>query len=242
MAQKPKTVETPADDDGGEETPQFITGDQLNAAITGRLNDFQKKLNKSLGDTIAQSIAAAMGGQAKPAENQDGEQAKPGGGQTGPDAKTAKELADTKAALARIQEERAKEAEQARKGKRMSLLDAALEGVKVHPKLKTAAIRLLEDSITDDDDGSGRIVFKRVNSYGVEERVAVDEAIRGWAKSDEGRAFIAAPATRGSGQTTSRPDRPAPRNESERKAHEAQDKTASATATVAAFLTGRDPE
>lgn len=178
------------DSDDEDDGPQFVTVEQLNAAIAGKLNDFTKKLPKLLeaplsdfGSKLLEGFRGQAGAVGTPEAPKE-------------DSALRKSLEETRAAMAKMEEDRKREQAQVRREKARGMLEAGLTAAKVHPKLLPAAVRLLEDNLGEDD---GRIVFKRTNAYGLEETVSVDEAVKSWAKSEDGKTFIMAPTTKGSG-------------------------------------------
>lgn len=181
------------EDDKGDE-PQFVTVEQLNAAIAGKLSDFKKSLPKLL-EAPLQQFGAQLLESLKP----QGEEESPKG-KSKPDPeldKLRKENQATKDALSKMQADQERAAQAVKREKSRGLLEASLTAAKVHPKLLGAATRLLEDSVGESEDG--RIVFKRQNAYGITEEVSVEQAIKDWSKTDDGKAFVIAPNARGSG-------------------------------------------
>jgi len=187
-----KTEDEDQGDDGGENKPNFVTSEQLNAAIASKLGEFSKKLPKLMEPQLAQFSATIL-------EGLKGTQTPAGEGKA-PDGeleKLRRENQATKDALAKMQADQERTVKQAKQDKARGLLEASLTAAKVHPKLLPGALRLLEDNVGESEDG--KIVYRRTNAYGVIEEVSVDEAVRGWAKSEDGKAFISAPRASGSG-------------------------------------------
>jgi hypothetical protein len=215
---KPNTKPTtPNDDDEDEGTPQFVTVEQLNAAIAGKFSEFTTKKFPKLLEAQFSSLSATLleglrGGAGEHVQNPAAGAGQGGAAAPNPEIeRLRKESEATKAALKTMEQERAAEQARARKERARGLLTAGLTAAKVHPKLLDAATRLLEDNLAEEEDG--RIVFKRMNAYGLQEAVTVEDGVKGWAKSEDGKAFVIAPSTKGSGSpprmTPGKPTKPA---------------------------------
>jgi hypothetical protein len=209
----------------------------LNKAITGKLSAFQSKIPKLLEPQFA-SFADKMQEMLQGIQPQGGEPK--GDPAKGADndalAKLQKDLEIERTARQKMEQERQQERENTRREKRRGLLEAQLTAAQVHPKLLPAAIRVLEDNLAHDDEG--RVVFKRTDEYGAPEMVSVEQAIGDWAKSDEGKPFVAAPATGGAGTTPARRPQNPPRPSSGKPADDKEAKKEEARAVLRDVLAG----
>lgn len=78
-------------------------------------------------------------------------------------------------------------------------LSAQLDKANIAPQYKRAAQRLLRDQVQVVDENGERKAIATVDKDGKQESLSLDEFVQQWAQSDEGKAFVKAPANSGGG-------------------------------------------
>lgn len=202
------------DDDGGDdgdggddEADKPMSAKQVNAAITKAVRGVEKRLGKSFGETLKTTLAEAGIGKAKPADDDEGDDDE---GDDDPPAKPATKPADQPPARkgkSKAEKELAKlrgemdamkaqaEAEKA-KAQRSELKRAATDLLNA-AGVRKEAVPLLVTHMLSEDGGrrirlndDGQAVF--VNGDGDDaEELSLKEGIATWAKTDEGKAYLA---------------------------------------------------
>lgn len=78
-------------------------------------------------------------------------------------------------------------------------LAAQLDKANIAPAYKRAAQRLLRDQVQVVEENGERKAVATVDADGKRQTVSLDEFVQQWAQSDEGKAFVKAPANSGGG-------------------------------------------
>ncbi len=196
------TPTQPGQGEGGD-APKYVTEEQLNRAISARLADYGKKVEKS--------IEAAVGGIGAKLDELKSSLPSLGGG--GTDSKDPprggdienhplvkglqKQIADQKAATEQLKAERDAEKAAARDGKlRQKLTDALTKGG-VDPRYVRKAVGDLVDvekRVRFSDDEGDDLVFRDATGD-----LDLETGLKGWFKSDDAKIYLPPRGTQGSG-------------------------------------------
>lgn len=197
-------------DDGDDDADKPMTAKQVNAAITKAVRSVEKRLGRSIGDTVAKVLADAGLSKkapadddgddgdsdddddapaAKPPKNSDAQQPARKPGKSKAERELAKLKADMEAMKAQAEAEKAKAQRAELKRATTDLLNAAGVRKEVVPLLVTY---LLSDDggrrVRLNDDGQAVFVLGDGDDA---DEVPLREGIVAWAKTDEGKAYIA---------------------------------------------------
>lgn len=198
----------------GDDAPKYVTEEQLNRAISARFGDFQKKLEKSIGESLATTLTAKLDelktSLAAPADGGTDSKEAPKGAdiENHPLVKgLQKQISDQKAATEQLKTERDAEKARAREQVlRTSLADSLTKGG-VDPARVRQAVGILVDVekrvrfAGDDDD---ELVFKDVTGD-----VDLATGLKSWIKSDDAKIFLPPRGTQGAGdRSAGRPPSP----------------------------------
>lgn len=208
----PPDIKEPEDTD---EDPKFVTVEQLNAAITGKLKEFNTRLSKQLETTLADSFTKLSEKLAPPAKEEGEDRV----------AKLAKELEDERKARNKLVQDLAdRDAKAKRADERKQLTTALAKAGITTPALQNAAALALEERLIRGEDDAP-VKFRIVNKYNTDEDVDVDAGVAAWAKTAEGKEFIPSRQVRGTGGGPSplSPSRNTQATPDQRKAEERQD-------------------
>lgn len=189
----------PGQGDGGE--PKFVTEEQLNRAISARFGDFQKKIEKSLGESFATSLSAKLDElKASLTPNSGGDSRDPPKGgdlENHPLVKgLQKQIADQKTATEQMKAERDAEKALSRDQVLRSQLTDKLTKGGVDPRYVRKAVGDLVDvekRVRFGDDGD-ELVFKDATGD-----VDLETGLKGWLKSDDAKIYMPPRGTKGSG-------------------------------------------
>lgn len=189
------------DDDAGDGADDFSEGqvaritDIVNAAVSGQLS---RKLVRVVGDAVEAAVkplrdqvgkrSAAPAGDDDEDEDDD-PQPQPKGKNKG--ARKDPELESMRKRMAQIEDERKKEREEARNGKRDSMLREQLEAAGVDKNRIRGAVAVLRDSMKWDDKASEWVFNAKREGY--EEPLDVSAGVSEWAGTDEGKSYLAPP-------------------------------------------------
>lgn len=208
MPPKKKITPDPAIDEQDNEQDdegQYYTAEDTNKAIGARLQAFKKAFMKDIESMFAPIVAKLDEIKAAPAAAPED---KPGDKQVvdkqveGRIAALQKQLDAANAAQKAADEEREAEKEKARAAQRESMVTSALAKIGIsNPTVAKAAAGLLMPAVAHAEDG--RVIYKRMNKFGIEDELDVEQAVNDWAKTDDGKAFIPAKKVAGTG---SRPE------------------------------------
>lgn len=186
----------------GGDAPKTVTEEQLNRAITARLNDFSKKIEKTLGE-ITSSLTGTFTKQfeelstriAPPVHEDKGGKAAP---EDSPMMKgLLKTIEELKASNAKTAAEAQREREQARSATLRTKAQEALLASGVDSARARHALALLVDSekrIKWDGD-SDELTFRDTDNTEVD----LKTGIASWMKSDDGKHYLPASGASGSG-------------------------------------------
>lgn len=190
---------------GDGDPPKYVTEEQLNRAISARFGDFQKKIEKSLGETLGTALSAKLEefkstlGQAQQQQQ---------GGQNGGDPKVdvenhplvkglLKRLDEQSKATEQIRAERDAEKAKARDTSlRTKLADELTKGG-LDPRNVRLAVGVLVDAekrVRFAADDTEDLVFKDASGD-----VDLGTGLKGWLKSDDAKIFMPPRGTQGSG-------------------------------------------
>lgn len=197
----PSKLKTPPqqeenEDEGGEEKPDYATQESVHKAIGGRLDAFRKSFMKDMEGLLSPLVARVAELGDKPGEKQTEKQAV---GESEEVSKLRKKVDGYEKRALEIEDERSKEKAAAMSRAREALVSDALSKVGIsNPTVAKAAASLLLPLVATADDG--RIVAKRTNKYGIDEEIAVEDYVKDWSKTDDGKAFIPAKEVRSPGR------------------------------------------
>lgn len=184
-----------------EELKKYITG-AVNSALTNRLK--RGAIKEELGGMVTEAVTNAVGSAMesfKPPEDEKGNKKGSGGDiHQHPDfqAMIARQK-ELEGKLQKQQEEREQERKQRQAAEERGALERTLRGNGIAEKLVPAATALLYDSrrvLGRNDDG--QIVF-RAQRDGYVDELKLEDGIREWIDSDEGKSFLPATDSSGSG-------------------------------------------
>lgn len=188
---------------GSDDAPKTVTEEQLNKAITARLNAFEKKMKDSFSATLQEfgtnfdsllgsKLEELVGRQSAGAEKQKGNV------EDDPKYNTLlKKMKDLEKSNEEIQQRAAAETAKARDIKLRQTLAEELARNGVDNSRARHAIGYLVDSekrVRYEDDGEG-LVFTDEDGTDVD----LGAGIRAWAKSDEAKMYLPPRGTVGSG-------------------------------------------
>lgn len=195
-------------DEGNNTTPEYVTGEQLNKAITARFKDHEKSFKKTIGESLGEltgqidSLLSSRIEEMFAQKMSESGNAKSKNGNEGEDPRfnaMRKEIESLKAAAAHAEQQRAA-AEQAR-------LDAALRQ-KVHEELVRGgvdgvrakhALGFLLDADKRVRYEDGEFVFRDNDGD-----VPLEDGIKNWlAKSEDAKIYLPAKGIVGSGDRPS---------------------------------------
>jgi hypothetical protein len=187
---------------GEGDPPKYVTEEQLNRAISARLGEFGKKIEKTLGESLGtmlgsklEEFKASITPQADPSKEGSPKAADI---ESHPFVKgLLKQMSDQKALTEQLKSERDAEKASARDQKLRTKLSDELTKHGLDPKYVRHAVGVLVDSekrvrfAADDGDD---LVFH-------EPAGAVDLAtgLKGWVKSDDAKIYLPPRGTQGSG-------------------------------------------
>ena len=190
---KPQGNQAPPGQGNGDE-PKFVTEEQLNRAISARLGDFGKKIEKSLEGAIG-GLAAKLDEITK---------REPSGGGDGtksieesPIVKgLQKQLADTKALAEATKAERDAEKQKTREQMLRTKVQDALTTGGLDPKFVRQAVGYLVDAEkrVRFEEESDELVFRDGTTD-----VDFGTGLKTWLKSDEAKIYMPPRGTKGSG-------------------------------------------
>lgn len=199
----PQGNQTPSGQGEGDNAPKYVTEEQLNRAITARLGDFGKKIEKSIEaavggftskiDELKSALTPAGGGEG-------GSKDPPKGGdfENSPLVKgLQKQLADQQKATEQLKAERDAEKAKARDQLlRTKLADDLTKGG-VDPRYVKNAVGHLVDvekRVRFADDEGDDIVFKDATGD-----VDLATGLKGWIKGDDAKIYLPPRGTQGAG-------------------------------------------
>lgn len=197
------------EDDSGEDAEE--QNRRINAIVTSRVKREMKAVNQQLSAMMAK--LETMGTPAKKDEEDGDDDGEPSNKkQAEVDPKLAKkmnklerELADEKEARKKAEVAQQDEAAKAKRQEMVTTFDAVLteHGI-TDPKLRRAALMTLEaDGVMVRDEESGKIKFKGVDKYGIENLYDPKVGLKQWILN-EGKSFVPAVDAGGSGAAGSR--------------------------------------
>lgn len=189
---------------GAGDPPKYVTEEQLNRAISARLGDFGKKIEKSISESLATTLTAKFdelkssfapsgtgGGDSK-------DPAKAGDIENHPLVKgLQKQVNDQKIATERMQQERDAEKARARdQVLRTKLADDLTKGG-IDPTRVRHAVGILVDvekRVRFADDEGDELVFKDTTGD-----VDLATGLKGWLKGEDAKIFLPPRGTQGAG-------------------------------------------
>lgn len=192
--------EDPADDLSESQVARIT--DIVNAAVSGQLS---RKLGRAISDAVETAVTPlreqleARGSRRRdddPGDDDDDDQQqqqqpvrgknKGGGKQKDP------ELESMRKRMSQLEEERKKEREESRNGKRDTLLREQLEAAGVDKNRIRGATAVLRESMKYDEK-AGEWVFNAKRD-GYDEPLDVGAGVSEWAATDEGKSYLAPPS------------------------------------------------
>jgi hypothetical protein len=196
---------TPTQSGQGEgDAPKYVTEEQLNRAISARLGDFGKKIEKTISESLATTLTAKLDelktSLSAPGAGEGGSKETPKGVdiENHPLVKgLQKQIADQKSATERLQQERDAEKASARDQKLRSALSDSLTKGGIDPTRVRHAVGILVDvekRVRFADDDGDELVFK--DSTG---DVDLTTGLKGWLKSEDAKIFLPPRGTLGAG-------------------------------------------
>jgi hypothetical protein len=186
----------------GDDAPKYVTEEQLNRAISARLTDFQKKVEKTIEgvkvdpEAIAKLVAESISA-SKPADEPKG---KSKDSQPDPEVNSLKKaLADQKKTVEEMQAKLAQERASVRNSKlRQAVQDEMTKhGFSEATRAKHALGHLVdvEKRVRYSDDESDSIVFRDEDGQDVD----LATGIKSWSRSDEAKLYMPPKGVQGSG-------------------------------------------
>ncbi len=189
----------------GDETPKFVTEEQLNKAITARFKGLEDKVQKSFGDSFSSfseklrtEIAALLPPtpEAKPEgdKKKDGDRA----GAEGPELRSLKEQV---ARLTKLADDARSERDTERTKSRDASLRQTLAHTLAHAGIEGVRARHAIGLLVDSEkrvryaDQSDAVVFRRADH----EEVPLDEGLGEWLKSEDAKLYLPPRNAGGSG-------------------------------------------
>lgn len=193
---------TPSQTEQGEAAPKYVTEEQLNRAITSRLDGFGKKIEK----TLSESFATTLGTKLDEFKASLGTPASGGGDGTPPKGGDVdsplvkglqKQLDEQKASVLQMKAERDAEKARSRDQALRSKLSEDLTKGGLDPRYVKAAVGNLVDvekRVRFAADEGDEIVFK--DSSG---EVDLATGLKDWVKSDDAKIYLPPRGTQGAG-------------------------------------------
>jgi hypothetical protein len=188
--------------EGGE--PKYVTEEQLNRAISARLGDFGKKIEKSISESLATTLTAKLdelkASITAPGTGDGTSKDPPKGGdvENSPLVKgLQKQLDDQKAAVLAMKNERDAEKARSRDQVLRTKLSEDLTRGGIDPTRVRQAVGILVDvekRVRFADDEGDELVFKDTTGD-----VDLATGLKGWLKSDDAKIFLPPRGTQGSG-------------------------------------------
>lgn len=199
MATKTGETVTPTPTESTEtEAPKVVTPEDVHSAISDRLKRWETKLaerEKALEQRFQETLKGEFA-KFQPAQPQ---------GKSEPDSDPMKAVKDAEARfkqkLEQIEAERAQERQRVQQAEERTELQKALAAAGVtEPARVKAAMAVLyteEKRITRGSDG--KILFKHVDKFGEPNEFDLEEGVKAWANSDEGKFYVPPKPVAGSG-------------------------------------------
>lgn len=187
----------------GDDAPKYVTEEQLNRAISARLGDFQKKIEKSISESFATTLGAKLdefkASIVAPTGSGDPKDPPKGGDvENSPLVKgLQKQLAAQEASVAAMKAERDAEKARARDQVLRTKLAEDLTKGGLDPRYVKNAVGHLVDvekRVRFVDDESEDVVFK--DSTG---DVDLGTGLKSWVKSDDAKIYLPPRGTQGAG-------------------------------------------
>lgn len=194
-----------SDTDGGApapDAPKFVTEELLNKAISGRLGEFQKRLDKQF-EGVTKTLAERLESLQAPASTPD----KPSDGKTSPEmAAMAKRLEDAEKRIRTAEEARENaERRQREESARVEVL-SHLDGI-IRPETREVVSDYLFRRVSFGEDGAPVIKLSRDPS---DVGLPLSDGISGFLKSKEAAPFLPAPSATAPKQAGSKFGRQSP--------------------------------
>ena len=185
-----------SDNSDGNDSPKYVTTEQLNSAISGHMKRLEGRLGTTIGEAIATQMKAFAPKKDDDVPSDPQADPAPDGGKVDPQITSLKrQLSTLNNRLQKSEDARADEATQRRQlGLRSAVMKSLGESGLSGPHLKAASAVLYQDGkvhVTDD----GSHLFK--DQEGLD--VPLADGVRDWVASDDARLFLPPKDVRGSG-------------------------------------------
>jgi hypothetical protein len=179
----------------GVDEPQYVTEEQLNKAITGRLKSFEKKLDDSL-KSINEAYKAQLETLSTTTQQTAPKEPKSTTGESPEFAGMKKRFAELEARSKKLEEERDAERNSAKDSKLRQKLGEELSTYGIPANAIRHAVGFLTDAdrrVSYDDNGD--IVFK--DSDGTQ--VDLTTGLRSWVQTEDAKLYLPARGSSGTG-------------------------------------------